>query len=115
MRNMMEMLKKAQQAKKQMAAMTKELTSARFSATASGGQIEATVNGEGEITAIDISQFLAAHDNTLDDPQQVQLEKGVVRAVGDAQKLAAKVKAKRMQAMAKDMGLPTGLGGLGGF
>lgn len=115
MRNMMEMLQKAQQAKKQMTAVTKELTAARFSAMSAGGQIEATVNGEGEITAIDISEFLTAHDNTLNDTQQAQLEKGVVRAVADAQRLAAKAKAKRMQAVAKDMGLPTGLGGLGGF
>ena len=106
MRNMMAMLQKAQQAKKQMGALQKEMTKARFTASDGRNQVSATVNGDGELVAIDLSGFPEPEANTA------RLEKAIVQAITTAQTGAAKAKAKRMKQAAADMGLPTGFGGL---
>ena len=114
--NMMAMLQKAQQAKKQMAKIEKEFATARFTAHDASQKVQVTVNGDGGIVDIDCAEFMAEANNAdMTDPQRLRLEKAIVLATRAAQDAASKAKSKRMREVAASMGLPTGLGGFGGL
>lgn len=100
----MDMKKLMQQAQKMQAGLAmaqEELTKATVEGSAGGGEVKATVNGQGDLVAISISKNVV-------DPEDVEmLEDLVLSAVKDGIKKSKELAANKMSS------LTGGLGGLG--
>ncbi len=94
------LLKNAGQMKQNMQAMQERLAAARFVGEAGGGQVQATVNGKGEVI------------NCKIDPALVQagdvemIEDLVAAAFRDASQRTREAAQKEMQELTGGMGLP---------
>ena len=94
------LLKNAGQLKQSMQEMNERLEAARFLGEAGGGQIQATVNGKGELLGIKIEpQLVTAGDVEM-------LEDLLCAAVRDAVTKSREGAAKEMQAVTGGMNLP---------
>lgn len=95
MKNMMQMMKQAQQMQAKMTAMQEELANLEITGQSAGGMIRITLNGKGEMRAIAI-------DKSLLNPDEGEiLEDLIVAAFADA-------KSKSEQKAAEEMGKITG-------
>ena len=66
MRNMMGMMKKAQEVQSRMQALQDEMANARFSASVASDAVTVTVNGKGQLQAVKIApDALATHDSDM--------------------------------------------------
>ncbi|GAA1963926.1 YbaB/EbfC family nucleoid-associated protein [Kitasatospora viridis] len=85
--NMQALLKQAQKMQQDLAQAQQELAEARLTGSAGGGLVEATVTGNGELTALTISPQAVDPEDT---ETLADLVLAAVRdAVGEAQKMAA--------------------------
>ena len=66
MRNMMGMMKKAQEVQSRIQALQDEMASARFSASVASNAVTVTVNGKGQLEAVKIEHdVLASNDSDM--------------------------------------------------
>lgn len=66
MRNMMTIMKKAQEAQSRIQTLQDEMTNARFSASVGNNAVTVTVNGKGQVEAVKIgSETLVNNDNEM--------------------------------------------------
>ena len=66
MRNMMGMMKKAQEVQSRMQALQDDMAAARFSASVGGNTVTVTVNGKGQLEAVKIAlDALADNDSDM--------------------------------------------------
>lgn len=99
--DMQQLLQQAQQMQQQLMAAQAELAQAQVQGQAGGGLVTATVNGQGELIALDI-------DPKVVDPTDVEtLQDLVIGAIADAASNAQQVAAGKLGPLAG------GLGGLG--
>ena len=64
MRNMMGMMKKAQEVQSRIQALQDEMTSARFSASVASNAVTVTVNGKGQLEAVKIAPDALANNDS---------------------------------------------------
>ena len=104
----MKMLQQVQQMQEDMAAAQAELENTTIEGTAGGGVVKATVNGQGELRAIEI-------DPGVVDPSDVEtLEDLIVAAVSDAMRKANELKRDKLGAATGGLDLGgMGLGDMG--
>ncbi|MFE0462606.1 YbaB/EbfC family nucleoid-associated protein [Kitasatospora sp. NPDC058965] len=96
--NMQALLKQAQKMQEDLAKAQQELAAARLTGTAGGGLVEATVSGNGELTALTIAPAAV-------DPEDTEtLADLVLAAVRDAGAAAQKLQAERMGPLTQGLG-----------
>ncbi|MDY3868847.1 MAG: YbaB/EbfC family nucleoid-associated protein [Pyramidobacter sp.] len=100
MGNMSQMLKQAQAMQAQMQKVQEELKQSRVEGSAGGGMVMATVNGQGELVSIKLSQEVVAPDDVE------MLEDLIVAAVTDAANKAKDLMQQRMGQITGGLGLP---------
>ena len=101
--NMNQLLKQAQKMQEQLASVQQEIATARFTGTAGGGLVTATVTGQGELVALAIA---AAACDPEDPETTADLVLAAYRdAAGQAQRTTDE-KLGPMQSMLGGMGLP---------
>ena len=100
MGNMSQMLKQAQAMQAQMQKVQEELKQSRVEGSAGGGMVMATVNGQGELVSIKLSQEVVAPDDVE------MLEDLIVAAVNEACRAVDEDTAKTMGQFTGGMGLP---------
>ena len=81
--NMLGMLKQAQQAKKQLKKVQKEINRMVFKGSSDDDIVEATVNGKLELTNLDINEDFSHHDIR---GQKTMIKTAVNNAISSAQK-----------------------------
>lgn len=105
---LMQLMKNAGQIKQNMAQINERLEAARHTGQAGGGQVQATVNGKGDLVALKIDPaLLSAGDGEL-------LEDLVVAAVRDAVRVSRAATQKEMEAAMGGMSLSGVMDLLGG-
>lgn len=77
MKNMMNMMKQAQQMKKQMEMMQASLKTIEMEGTAGGGMVSVKLNGENEILRVAISPDIMDDRETLEDLITVAVNDGL--------------------------------------
>ena len=103
--NQANVMKQAQKMQQDFLRMQKELEEKEFTAKSGGGMVSATVNGNREVTKIEIKPEAV-------DPDDVEmLEDMIVAAVNEAQQKADDTAAEEMGKITGGMNIP-GLGGM---
>lgn len=98
--NMAKLMQQAQKMQAGLAQAQEELAKVTVTGTSGGGAVSATVNGQGDVTAISISKDVV-------DPNDVEmLEDMVLEAIKDGIKKSRELASSKMGALT---------GGLGGF
>lgn len=109
--NLQQLLEQAQLMQQQLVSAQQELNDAQIEGSAGGGLVVATVNGSGELLALNISP------ETIDqgDPEETAetIADLVIAAVRDAVRAAAELQQEKLGPLAQ--GLGGGLGQLPGF
>ena len=104
--DMQQLLQQAQQMQQQLMAAQAELAQAQVQGQAGGGLVTATVNGSGELLALDI-------DPKVVDPDDVEtLQDLVIGAVADAARNAQEIAASKLGPLAGGLGDGLGLPGM---
>ena len=103
MRDLMGMMKKAQELQEKMAGMQEELQLAEVTGTAGAGMVTVTLNGKGEMRAVKIDPSLIA------DGDVEIIEDLVMAAHNDAKTRVEAMTAEKMQEMTAGMPLPPGM------
>ena len=104
--DMQQLLQQAQQMQQQLMAAQAELAQTQVQGQAGGGLVTATVNGSGELLALDI-------DPKVVDPDDVEtLQDLVIGAVADAARNAQEVAAGKLGPLAGGLGDGLGLPGM---
>jgi DNA-binding YbaB/EbfC family protein len=117
--NIQELLQQAQRMQEQLFAAQQELAEAEVQGTAGGGLVTATVNGQGEVTALSIDPKAVDPDDPADTAETIA--DLVLAAIRDAARAAAELQASKMGPLAEGLGggggIPgiPGLGGPGGL
>jgi len=101
--NMLGMLKQAQQAKKQLKKVQKEINRMVFKGSSDDGIVEATVNGKLELTNIDLCDDFTHHD--ISD-QKIMIKVAVNNAISSAQKTTQEKMNSVTGGMLGDMNIP---------
>ena len=105
MASMQKMMKDMQKMQRQMNQMQEELHQTPFTGKASGGVVEATVNGAGDLLSIRL-------DPEVVDPEDIEmLQDLIVTAVNDAIATANRESEARMAELTKGLKMP-GIPGL---
>ncbi len=102
MRNMKDLMKKAQELQQKMEEIDKELEETRVEGIAGGGVVKAIVTGKLEIVSIDISE------EVIDKEDKEMLEDMIVAAIKEAQEKARKISQEKVAALG--LGQVPGLG-----
>jgi nucleoid-associated protein EbfC len=103
MKNIMGMMKQAQELQSKMAELQAELEAMEVEGVAGGGLVKVTLSGKGTMARLSI-------DPSLAKPEEVEiLEDLVVAAHNDAKQKAEKTMAEKMQALTAGLPLPPGL------
>jgi hypothetical protein len=103
MKNIMQMMKQAQELQGKMEAMQAELAALEIEGQAGGGMVRVRLNGKGEMRGIKV-------DTSLLKPEEAEiLEDLIVAAHGDAKVKAERAMQERMQSIAGGLPLPPGL------
>ena len=103
MKNIMSMMKQAQELQSKMAELQAELESMEVEGTSGGGLVKCTLNGKGVMARLSI-------DPSLIKPDEAEiLEDLIVAAHNDAKQKAEKTMAEKMQALTSGLPLPPGL------
>ncbi len=98
--NLANILKNAGQIKQNMQAMNERMQAARFVGEAGGGQVQATVDGRGELVALKIEPALISNNDVE------MVEDLTVAAVRAAVAGSREAMQKEMQEVTGGMGLP---------
>ena len=100
--NMNQMLLQAQRMQKEMEKAQEEVAAMSVEATAGGGAVKVTINGEHQITALSI-------DRGVVDPEDVEMLQDLIMvAVNDAQKQFETLSTDRMNRVTGGRSLPIG-------
>ncbi|MBT6416666.1 YbaB/EbfC family nucleoid-associated protein [Candidatus Puniceispirillum sp.] len=103
MRNMMGMMKKAQEVQSRMQTLQDEMAAARFSASVGGNAVTVTVNGKGQLEAVKIEpEALANNDSDM-------LEDLILLASNRAREDAATSMKAQMTDITGGLELPPGM------
>jgi len=102
--NIQKMMKEAQKMQERLAKAQNDLAAQTLQVSAGGGQVNVTVNGAGDITAIKISP------DVVDSSDVEMLEDLVLSGIREAQEAARKLQADTMGQVTGGLG---GLPGLG--
>ena len=103
MKDLLGMMKQAQQLQERMQKMQEELAALEVGGQSGGGLVHVTLNGRGELKSVKI-------DPSLMKPDEVEIvEDLVVAAVADAKGKAEGEMQSRMQALTGGLPLPPGL------
>jgi DNA-binding YbaB/EbfC family protein len=102
--NIQKMMKEAQKMQERLAKAQNDLAAQTLQVSAGGGQVNVTVNGAGDITAIKISP------DVVDSSDVEMLEDLVLSGIREAQEAARKLQADTMGQVTSGLG---GLPGLG--
>ncbi|WP_146058945.1 YbaB/EbfC family nucleoid-associated protein [Actinomadura rubteroloni] len=109
--NMQELFQQAQRMQEQLVAAQQELAEAEVTGTAGGGLVAATVNGQGELTALTIDPKTIDADDPADTAETIA--DLVVAAIRDARRGAEELAAEKMGPLTS--GLGGGMPGLPGL
>lgn len=115
--NIQELLQQAQRVQEQLFAAQRELAEAEVQGSAGGGLVTATVNGQGEVTAISIDPKAIDPDDPADSAETIA--DLVLAAIRDAARAVARLQEQKMGPLAEGLGgggIPgiPGMPGLGG-
>ena len=102
--NPAKMSKMLQKAQKMQAKMQEEIAALRLEASAGGGAVRATVDGQKNLLALEIEK------DVIEDADAEMVADLVLAAVRDAQQRVDEEVQKKMDALAGAMGLPPGMG-----
>ena len=102
--NHAKMARMLQKAQKMQAKMQEEIAALRIEASAGGGAVRATVDGQKNLLGLEIEK------DVLDDADPEMLADLVLAAVRDAQTRVDEEVQKKMDALTGSMGLPPGMG-----
>ena len=98
--NMQQMMKQARKMQEQLAAAQENLSQATVDASAGGGMVKVTMNGEMQLTSIKI-------DPEALDPADVEmLEDMIVAAVNEASRGVAETAKRQMSAVTGGLNIP---------
>lgn len=103
MRDLMGMMKKAQELQEKMGQMQEELQQAEVTGTAGGDMVTVTLTGKGDMKAVKIDPSLIA------DGDVEIIEDLVIAAHADARSKAESMAAEKMQEMTAGMPIPPGM------
>jgi DNA-binding YbaB/EbfC family protein len=103
MKNLMGMMKQAQELQSRMAEMQAELAETRVEGSSGGGLVTVTLNGKGEMAGIKIDQSLIKPDETE------ILEDLVTAAHNDAKAKVEHMMQEKMQGLTGGLPLPPGM------
>ncbi|MFZ0216344.1 MAG: YbaB/EbfC family nucleoid-associated protein [Candidatus Dormiibacterota bacterium] len=101
MNQQMKMMQQVQRMQAKMAKVQEDLEKEEIEATAGGGAVKATVNGQQRLLAVAIDPDVADDVEMLQDL--------IVAAVNEASEQSKTLAAERMQEVTAGMGLPPGL------
>ncbi len=103
MKNILGMMKQAQELQSKMTELQAELESMEVEGTSGGGLVKVTLSGKGSMARLSV-------DPSLIKPDEAEiLEDLIVAAHNDAKQKAEKSMAERMQALTAGLPLPPGL------
>ncbi|MCB9914405.1 MAG: YbaB/EbfC family nucleoid-associated protein [Planctomycetes bacterium] len=94
------LLKQAQEMQRQMDRVREELTRATLTGTGGGGVVQARVNGDGEVLAVEIGA------DVIDSGDKALVEDLVLAALRDALGQAARLRKERLSAVTGGLNLP---------
>ncbi|WP_102338168.1 YbaB/EbfC family nucleoid-associated protein [Collinsella provencensis] len=98
--NMQQMMKQARKMQEQMAVMQENLSKTTVDASAGGGMVKVTVNGDMQITSLKL-------DPEAIDPEDVEmLEDMIIAAVNEAVRGVAEVANKQMGSITGGLNIP---------
>lgn len=98
--NMQQMMKQARKMQEQMAVMQENLSKTTVDASAGGGMVKVTVNGDMQITSLKL-------DSEAIDPEDVEmLEDMIIAAVNEAVRGVAEVANKQMGSITGGLNIP---------
>ena len=98
--NIQKLMKQAQQAQAQMAAVQNELATLTVEASAGGGMVKVVMTGDQNLKELHI-------DPAAVDPEEVELlEDMIIAAISEASRMASELAAKKMEAVTGGMNLP---------
>ena len=101
--NMNSLMKQAQKMQKQMAEMQEDLAKKSLEVSSGGGAIKVTINGEKQITSLEISPDAV-------DPDDIEmLQDLVMTAVNEGMRQMEEMASSQMAKLTGGMGLPPGL------
>jgi DNA-binding YbaB/EbfC family protein len=100
--NIQELLQQAQRMQEQLFAAQQELAEAEVRGSAGGGLVTATVNGQGEVTAISIDPKAVDPDDPADTAETIA--DLVLAAIRDAVRAAAELQQEKMGPLAEGLG-----------
>jgi DNA-binding YbaB/EbfC family protein len=103
MKNIMGMMKQAQELQSKMAELQTELEALEVEGASGGGLVKVTLTGKGAMARISIDASLIKPDDSE------ILEDLIVAAHNDAKQKAEKAMAEKMQALTSGLPLPPGL------
>ena len=111
MKNFAQFARQAKQMQEKMMQAQEELAQKKVEASAGGGAVSVTANGQGQLCEIRISKDVLRPDNpeAVEAADLEMLQDLVLSAVNQA---LEKVKTLAAEEMAKAAGLPGGMGGL---
>jgi nucleoid-associated protein EbfC len=102
-KNMMSMMKQAQELQAKVAEFQAELETVRVEGVSGGGLVKAVLNGKGAMARMSI-------DKSLMKPDEAEiLEDLIVAAHNDAKQKVERAMAEKMQALTGGLALPPGL------
>jgi nucleoid-associated protein EbfC len=103
MKNIMNMMKQAQELQAKVAEMQAELETTQVEGVSGGGLVKVVLNGKGAMVRMSI-------DESLMKPGEGEiLEDLIVAAHGDAKQKSEQAMAEKMQALTGDLPLPPGM------
>lgn len=102
MRDLMGMMKKAQELQSKMGQMQEELQAMEVTGSAGGGMVEVTLNGKGDMRGIKIDPSLLSDDASM-------IEDLIMAAHADARGKAETQMAEKMKDLTGGMPLPPGM------
>ncbi|GLW64568.1 nucleoid-associated protein [Actinomadura rubrobrunea] len=100
--NIQELLQQAQRVQEQLFAAQRELAEAEVQGSAGGGLVTATVNGQGEVTAISIDPKAIDPDDPADTAETIA--DLVLAAIRDAARAVARLQEQKMGPLAEGLG-----------
>jgi DNA-binding YbaB/EbfC family protein len=100
--NIQELLQQAQRMQEQLFAAQRELAEAEVQGSAGGGLVTATVNGQGEVTAISIDPKAIDADDPADTAETIA--DLVLAAIRDAGRAVTQLQEQKMGPLAEGLG-----------
>nr|WP_084693239.1 YbaB/EbfC family nucleoid-associated protein [Actinomadura atramentaria] len=111
--NMQDLLQQAQRMQEQLVSAQQELAETQVTGTAGGGLVAATMNGDGELTALTIDPKAIDADDPADTAETIA--DLVVAAIRDARRAAEQLAAEKMGPLAAGLGGGGGIPGMPGL